>query len=174
MYFYSKAMMENRVMYILAGKAATEIYYGTVDTGAISDLKRAFDIVHRFVDDYCSYGFGQFIFDSCVSNEALDRRDSRVASEMDRFYTKTKQLLIENKPKLDNLIARLVAEKTLLGDQVQEATVAITEGGLLPPRLELKKTLVAAARPAGGGAKPAKLAKNWGQRRPRPATRPSR
>ena len=39
---------------------------------------------------------------------------------MDRFYTKTKQLLIENKSKLDNLIARLVAEKTLLGDQVQE------------------------------------------------------
>ena len=75
---------------------------------------------YRFVDDYCSYGFGQFIFDSCVSNEALDRRDSRVASEMDRFYTKTKQLLIENKSKLDNLITRLVAEKTLLGDQVQE------------------------------------------------------
>ena len=120
MYFYSKAMMENRVMYILAGKAATEIYYGTVDTGAISDLKRAFDIVHRFVDDYCSYGFGQFIFSSCVSNEALDRRDSRVASEMDRFYTKTKQLLIENKSKLDKLIARLIEEKTLLGDQVQE------------------------------------------------------
>ncbi len=43
--------------------------------------------------------------------------------------------------------------KVALGDQVQEQTVAITEGGLLPPRLELKKQLVAAARPAGG-AKP--------------------
>jgi hypothetical protein len=42
--------------------------------------------------------------------------------------------------------------KLTLGDQVQEATVAITEQGLLPPRLELKKTLIAAARPAGGGA----------------------
>jgi eukaryotic-like serine/threonine-protein kinase len=44
--------------------------------------------------------------------------------------------------------------KLTLGDQVQEATVAITEGGLLPPRLELKKALVAAARPGGGSAKP--------------------
>jgi len=44
--------------------------------------------------------------------------------------------------------------KLALGDQVQEATVAITEVGLLPPRLELKKALVAAARPAGGAAKP--------------------
>jgi len=46
--------------------------------------------------------------------------------------------------------------KLTLGEQVQEQTVAITEGGLLPPRLELKKQLaaVAAARPATG-AKPA-------------------
>jgi eukaryotic-like serine/threonine-protein kinase len=45
--------------------------------------------------------------------------------------------------------------KLTLGDQVQEQTVAITEGGLLPPRLELKKQLAVAARPAAGGAKPA-------------------
>jgi len=38
--------------------------------------------------------------------------------------------------------------KLALGDQVQEQTVAITEGGLLPPRLELKK------QASGGGARP--------------------
>jgi cell division protease FtsH len=119
-YFYSKKMMENRVMYILAGKAATEICYGVVDTGANSDLHRAFDIVHRFVDHYCSYGFGQFVIDKLCSNEVLDRRDSRIAAEMERYYAETKKLLLENKNKLDKLIARLVEEKTLLGEQVQE------------------------------------------------------
>ena len=63
--------------------------------------------------------------------------------------------------------------KVALGDQVQEQTVAITEVGLIPPRLELKKQLVAASRPAAGakpgaaatpekpgaGAKPADAAK---------------
>ena len=119
-YFYSKEMMENRVMYILAGKAATEICYGVVDTGANSDLHRAFDIVHRFVDHYCSYGFGQFVIDRHCSNEVLDRRDSRIAAEMERYYAQTKKILLENKNKLDKLIARLVEEKTLLGDQVKE------------------------------------------------------
>ena len=119
-YFYSKEMMENRVMYILAGKAATEICYGVVDTGANSDLKRAFDIVYRFVVSYCSYGFGQFITDRQCSNEVLDSRDSRIATEMERYYAQTKKLLLENKNKLDKLIARLVEEKTLLGEQVQE------------------------------------------------------
>lgn len=119
-YFHHKKMMENRVMCLLAGKAAIEICYGTVDPGANEDLKRAFDIVHRFVDHYCSYGFGQFVFDQMSSNEVLDRRDTRVAAEMEHYYAQTKQLIVENKDKLDKLITRLVEEKTLLGDQVQD------------------------------------------------------
>lgn len=119
-YFHHKSMMENRVMCLLAGKAAIEVCYGTVDPGANEDLKRAFDIVHRFVDHYCSYGFGQFVFDQMPSKGVLDRRDSRVAAEMEHYYAKTKQLIIDNKAKLDKLTSRLIEEKTLLGDQVQE------------------------------------------------------
>lgn len=118
-YFHSKALMENRVMCLLAGKAATEICYGTVDPGTNSDLHRAFDIVHRFVDHYCSFGFDQFVIDRDSSNEVLNRRDTRIASEMDRYYAQTRKLLIENRSKLDALAARLLEEKTLLGDQVQ-------------------------------------------------------
>ena len=119
-YFYSKEMMETRVMYLLAGKAATEICYGVVDTGANSDLSRAFDIVHRFVDDYCSYGFNKFVFSSSPSDEVLDRRDSRVATEMENYYNKVRRLLVENRAKLDEITKRLIEEKTLLGNQVQE------------------------------------------------------
>ena len=118
-YFHHKSMMENRVKCLLAGKAAVEICYGTVDTGANSDLHRAFDIVARFVDNYCSYGFGQFVFDYTSSNEVLDRRDSRVAADMEHFYSQTKQIIIDNRAKLDKLTACLIEEKTLLGDQVQ-------------------------------------------------------
>ena len=119
-YFHQKKMMENRVMCLLAGKAAIEVCYGMVDPGANEDLKRAFDIVHRFVDDYCSYGFGQFVFDQYPSNGVLDRRDSRVAAEMEHYYAQTKQLIVENRTRLDKLVERLIEEKTLLGDQVQE------------------------------------------------------
>ena len=119
-YFHSKQLMEIRVMCLLAGKAATEICYGAVDTGANSDLKRAFEIVHRFVDDYCSFGFDQFVFDRSSSDGVLDRRDSRVAAEVSRYYAQTKHLLTENRGKLEALTARLLEEKTLLGDQVQE------------------------------------------------------
>lgn len=119
-YFYSKKQMENRVMCLLAGKAATEICYGTVDTGTNSDLHRAFDIVHRFVDHYCSYGFDKFLFDRQSSNQLLDRRDSQVAAELERYYAQVKQMLVENRSFLTALIAKLTEEKTLLNDQLRE------------------------------------------------------
>jgi cell division protease FtsH len=119
-YIYSKKLMENRLMCVLAGKAATEIMYGVVDTGVHSDLNIAFHIVQRFVEDYCTYGFGQSAFDRSPSGEVLERRDTRVVEEMESYYTQTKQLLVENRGKLEALTARLVEEKTLLGDQVQQ------------------------------------------------------
>ena len=119
-YFHSKAHMETRVMCLLAGKAATEVCYGTVDPGVISDMRRAFDIVHRFVDDYCSFGFDRFVFSRDASPDLLSRRDGQVASEMDRYYAQARMLIIQNKAKLEQLTAKLLEEKTLLGDRVQE------------------------------------------------------
>lgn len=119
-YFHSHKMMENRVMYLLAGKAATEICYGIVDTGVGFDLQRAFSIVVRFVNNYCAFGFDQFGFSGEVSDGLLNRRDTRVAAEIERYYTQVRKLLLENKDKLDALAARLMEEKTLLGDQVQQ------------------------------------------------------
>lgn len=119
-YFHSYEMMEHRVMYLLAGKAATEICYSIVDPGVGADLQRAFAIVARFVDNYCSYGFDQFVFAREASDGLLDRRDTRVAAELERYYVQVKKLLLENKDKLIALSERLVEEKTLLGDQVKE------------------------------------------------------
>lgn len=119
-YFFSKKLMENRVMCLLAGKAATEICYGAVDTGVLTDMQRAFDIVHRFVDYYCAHGFDSFVYTKDVSNEVMDRRDSAVATEMARFYERVVCLLEQHRPQLDALTRHLLKEKTLLGDRVQE------------------------------------------------------
>lgn len=119
-YFHSQKLMANKVMCLLAGKAATEICYGVVDPGTGSDLQRAFSIVVRFVDNYCSYGFDRFVYINDTSDALRERRDNQVATELERYYAQVKKLLIDNKDKLETLTARLVKEKTLLGDQVQQ------------------------------------------------------
>ena len=72
------------------------------------------------MDDYCSDGFDKFLFDRQSSDALVSRRDAKVASEMERYYAQVRQLLIANRAKLDALTARLLDEKTLLGDQIQE------------------------------------------------------
>ena len=39
---------------------------------------------------------------------------------MELYYAQTKQLIIDNRAKLDKLTERLIEEKTLMGDQVQK------------------------------------------------------
>jgi serine/threonine-protein kinase len=64
--------------------------------------------------------------------------------------------------------------KLTLGDQVQEQTIAITEGGLLPPRIELKKQASSGARPAAGGARPAAAEKPAAGGKPAEGAKPAK
>ena len=119
-YFYDKKYMENRVISLLAGKAASELIFGKVDVGANNDIHRARDIVERFVDNYCSYGFDRFEFQSNHSNDLMVRRESLIFSEMDRYYQMTKKILVQNREFLDKLANALVEKETLVTEEVQE------------------------------------------------------
>ena len=116
-YFCAKKYMENRVISLLAGKAATELVYGVVDVGTISDIRRARDVVERFVDDYCSYGFDKFEFQQGHSNELRSRRENLIFSEMERYYQLAKKLLIQNREFLDKLANALVDKETLVTEE---------------------------------------------------------
>lgn len=118
-YWISQRHMENRVIAILAGKAATEIVFGEVDTGANDDLHRAFEIVTRFVDDYCSYGFGYWE-SRFSSSTRLNRKEDRITADMEKYYAAAKKLLLENRTFLDNLARRLQQKDTLVYSEIDK------------------------------------------------------
>ena len=89
-----------------------------MDVGASSDLKRAYQIVYRLVDDCCALGFEQF-GERDDSEITKARRDSRIAMELERYFRQTKQLLVENREKLEALAALLSQEQTILGDDLR-------------------------------------------------------
>lgn len=130
-YWISKKHMENRVISILAGKAATEIVFGDTDTGANNDLHRAFDIVTRFSDDYCTNGFGCWTGME-NSDNLLTRRESRIVFDLENYYATAKKLLIENRAFLDNLAKRLQEKDTLVYSEIREikerSRNAVTDG----------------------------------------------
>ncbi|MBO4535486.1 MAG: AAA family ATPase [Clostridia bacterium] len=118
-YWDDKVNMENRVIALLGGKAATELVYGKTDVGATSDVGRAFDIVDRFVDDYCSLGFDSF--ERRESTQVLmARKEARVECDIERYYATAKKILIDNRAFLDALANALVEKKTLVSSDIQK------------------------------------------------------
>lgn len=118
-YWISKTHMENRVIAVLAGKAATEIIFGEADTGANNDLHRAFDIVQRFADNYCSYGFGYWEGRD-TSPDRLLRKEDRVAADMETYYARARKILIDHRAFLEALAKRLQEKDTLTSSEIKE------------------------------------------------------
>ena len=120
-YFSDITFMKNRVKSLLAGKAATEIVFNKCDVGTNSDIKRAFRIVRRFVDDYCMLDFNAWIDDyEEVSEKVKELKDNKANKIITEYYNEVKELLITNKCILDVLANRLKKKKILFQDEIQK------------------------------------------------------
>lgn len=119
-YWTYKKCMEEHVISLLGGKAATELKFAEADIGCNSDIHRVFRIVERFVDNYCTYGFNMFEFQSSSSNDLLRRREDMIFSEIDRYYRIAKKILNDNMEFVDKLAKALVKDKTLIQNEVQK------------------------------------------------------
>ena len=124
-YFEDKQFMENRVISLLAGRAATEVVYGVTDVGANNDIHRAYDIVERFIDDYCSYGFSNWEGNALNEPNSLEeRRKTLISFEMERYYQQAKRTIIDNREYLDSIAKELFDKKVLLAKDVQRLKIA--------------------------------------------------
>lgn len=120
-YFSDINFMINRVKTLLAGKAATEIVYNTCDVGSNSDLHRAFDIVERFADNYCQYGFDAWVQNRYeVSEKIKTNKGDKIIELMDKYYQEVKEILIENRDKLDKLAKELNKRKILFQNGIED------------------------------------------------------
>lgn len=119
----SQSYMEANICWLLGGKAATEIVLSRVDAGCVDDIRRAYSIVSRFVDDFCAYGFEAFTkreFYMPPTERLLARKEQLVAQEMERYYQKARMVLVENRNFLDKLIVELLERKTLSQKDIKE------------------------------------------------------
>jgi cell division protease FtsH len=117
-YWEDMKYMENRVMALLGGRAATEMKLGIVDVGVSSDMRRAYDIVARFVDNYCIHGFDKLERRN-PSTALLERKGMFIQSELDRYYLKVKRMIVENMDFLDKIVNALVEKKTITSADIQ-------------------------------------------------------
>jgi len=120
---------------LLGGRAAEEIVFDDVTTGAASDLERATKLARKMVCEYgMSYSLGPMTFGQkqelvFLGREIAEQRDysEAVAQEIDRevrrfideAYNRAKEILTTYRDKLTTLAQRLIEEETLEGPQLE-------------------------------------------------------
>ena len=123
---YSTAQFEDRICAALGGRAAEEVVFGEITSGALDDLekvtKQAYTMVAYYglnpeignVSFYDSSGRSESSFTKPYSEETAQKIDHEVTKMVERLYEKTKNLLIEHREELDKLANMLLEKEVVL------------------------------------------------------------
>ena len=116
----------------LGGRAAEEIIFGKISTGALSDLekitKQAYAMVTIYglnekvgnVSFYDSSGQQEYTFNKPYSEHTAEIIDSEVKLLIDSAYARTKALLSEHKEQLHQLATRLLEREVLFKEDLEQ------------------------------------------------------
>ena len=142
-FLLTKDELITKIVTLLGGRAAEEIVFDTVTTGASNDIERATKMARTMVSQYgMSEEFGLMGLES-IENRYLDGRavlncsdktaallDEEVKRMLKEYYAKALKLLGENRDKLDRVAEYLIEKETITGKEFMElvnATEAVEE-----------------------------------------------
>jgi cell division protease FtsH len=123
-FLYQTEQMTDEMCMAFGGRAAEEIVFGKISTGALSDLERITKMAYSIVTIYgmnpaignmSFYDSKQsdYAFQKPYSEAMAEKIDDEVKKIIDAAYARTKQLLIQHRQYLD-LIAKELLEKEIL------------------------------------------------------------
>lgn len=114
----------------LGGRAAEEITFGKISTGALSDLEKVTKQAYAMVSVYGlnkkignrSYydSSGESQFTKPYSEDTARVIDEEVSKIIEKAYEKAKEILSHNKEKLDRLAKRLLEKEVIFKDDLEE------------------------------------------------------
>jgi len=125
----SKEELTAKILTFVAGRAAEEVVFGSVTTGAANDIEQATKLARAMI---CRYGmsedFGMVAMEQMTnqylggdasltcSPETQTKIDEAVSKLVQEQYEKAVSMLRENKPKLDELAKHLYEKETITGE----------------------------------------------------------
>lgn len=129
----TKKELQAMLVGMLAGRAAEEVVFDTVTTGAANDIEKATSVARAMITQYgMSEKFGLIGLES-IQNRYLDGRPvsncgQETASEIDQevmvmlkaAYEEAKRMLREHRTSLDKIAAFLIEKETITGKEFME------------------------------------------------------
>jgi cell division protease FtsH len=134
-FLMSKTELLNKIATLLGGRAAEEIVFEDISTGAHNDLARATDIARSMVKEYgMSAKVGQVYFAREKRNQFMnipmegaveyseataELIDNEVREIINNQYSKTRQILVEKRDVLDKGTQLLLEKEKIEGTELQ-------------------------------------------------------
>ena len=132
-YLLSKEEIENKIATFTGGRAAEEVVFGEITTGAANDIEQATKLARAMITRYGMSDQFDMVALETVNNQYLGGDTSLVCSadtqkEIDRRvvelvkqqHEKARKILEENREKLDQLAKVLYENETITGDEFME------------------------------------------------------
>ncbi len=122
---YTKSQFEDRICATLAGRAAEDVVFGEISSGALDDLekvtKQAYMMVSYYglneeignISFYDSSGRYEQMLQKPYSEATGQKIDEQVSKLVDNAYEKTKKLLIQHRKELDKLATMLLDKEVV-------------------------------------------------------------
>ena len=128
----TKSQLIDQMISLLGGRVSEEIVFGEVSTGALNDLERATKmamsmITYYGLDEqignlsyYDSSPEREYSFGKPYSEKTAELIDKRVHDLIEDIYRQAKQILLENRSKLDQLAKILIEREVIFREDVEE------------------------------------------------------
>ena len=151
-YLKSKKELEDMLVSTLGGRAAEEIVFDSVTTGASNDIEKATSIARAMVTQYGmserfglmglakvenQYLSGRAVLD-CGDNTATEI-DNEVMRILKNSYEEALRILKENREVMDKLAEFLIEKETITGKEFMKILREIKG---LPEKVEIKKAIL--------------------------------
>ena len=129
-YLYTKQELENRIATLTGGRAAEEVVFNEVTTGASNDIEQATRLARAMITRYGMHEDFDMVAMETVQNQYLGGDASlncsqETAADIDRQvielvrkqHEKAKHLLMENRDDLDRIAKYLYEKETITGEE---------------------------------------------------------
>ena len=129
-YLMTKEEIENKIATFTGGRAAEEVVFGSVTTGASNDIEQATKLARAMITRYgMSDEFGMVALETVTnqylggdaslacSAETQTKIDQQVVALVQKQHDKAVQILMDNREKLDQLATYLYEKETITGEE---------------------------------------------------------
>ena len=130
-YIVTREELLTELCSLLGGRAAEQVAFSTMTTGASNDLHRATSLARHMIAQYGMSDALGLMAPASVQHQYLDgatqldcsqktaaKIDEAVQQLLDECYKVTVQLLTENRPLLDEIAVYLLEKETITGDEL--------------------------------------------------------